>query len=89
MFLSSTKREIRHFHVVVVQEMAKKCTKEHDARAKLLFCQSKPIGFLAFLLPSPSSLLKLPNTGFNENVLVTERSYLSNVRSFIISGNTE
>ena len=28
-----------------------------DARAKLLFCQSKPIAFLPFLLPSPSSLL--------------------------------
>ena len=35
--------------------MAKKCTKKRDARAKLLFCQSKPINFL------PSSLLKLPN----------------------------
>ena len=27
----------------------------------LLFCQSKPIAFLPFSLPSPSSLLKLPN----------------------------
>ena len=28
-----------HFHVVVVQKRAKKCTKERDARAKLLlFC---------------------------------------------------
>ena len=25
--------------------MAKKCTKKRDARAKLLFCQSKPITF--------------------------------------------
>ena len=34
---------------------AKKCTtKKRDPRAKLLFCQSKPIAFL------PSSLLKLP-----------------------------
>ena len=40
---------------------AKKCTKKRDARAKLLFCQSKPIGvFRPFSLPSPSSLLKLP-----------------------------
>ena len=31
----------------------KKCTKKHDARAKLLFCQSDPIAFL----PSLSSLL--------------------------------
>ena len=27
-----------------------------NARAELLFCQSKPIAFLTFLLPSPSSL---------------------------------
>ena len=39
---------------------AKKCTTKHDARAKLLFCQSKPIGFLPFSLTSRSSLLKLP-----------------------------
>ena len=31
---------------------AKKCTKKHDARAKLLFCQSKPLAFLPFSLPS-------------------------------------
>ena len=30
------------------------------ARANLLFCQSNPIAFLQFSLPSPSSLLKLP-----------------------------
>ena len=39
---------------------AKKCTKKRDARAKLLFCQFKPIAFLPFSLTSPSSLLKLP-----------------------------
>ena len=39
---------------------AKKYTKERDARAKLLFCQSKPIAFLPFSFTSPSSLLKLP-----------------------------
>ena len=36
-------------------------TKKRDARAKLLFCQFIPIAFLPFSLPSPSSLLKLPN----------------------------
>ena len=41
---SSTKREIFHFHVVVV----------------LFFCQSKSIAFLPFSLTSPSSLLKFP-----------------------------
>ena len=30
--------EIRHVHVVVVQKRAEKCTKNHGARAKLLFC---------------------------------------------------
>ena len=44
--------------------MAKKCTKKRDARAKLFFCQSKPvnIAFLPFILPllSSSSFLKLP-----------------------------
>ena len=81
--ISSTKRDIRHFHVVVVQwrqrnvqkgvmhpqnccfanlillpchaVTAMKCTKERDAPAELLFCQSNPIAFLPFLLTSPSS----------------------------------
>ena len=45
MFPSSTKREIRHFHIVVVQRRLRNVQKrEHDTRAKLLFCQSKPIG---------------------------------------------
>ena len=38
--------------------MKLKCTKKRDALAKLLFCQSKPIGCLPFSLPSSSSLLK-------------------------------
>ena len=37
MFTSSTKRQIRSFHVVVVQRTSKKCTKKYDARAELLF----------------------------------------------------
>ena len=41
-FPSSTKREIRHFHVVAVQLRAKKCKKK---RAKLLFCYYKPVAF--------------------------------------------
>ena len=39
----------------------KEMYKRRDARAELLFCQSKPIAFLWFSLPSPSSLLKLRN----------------------------
>ena len=42
--MSSTKRESRHFHVVVVQRRQKKV----------------PTDFLPFSLPPPSSLLKLP-----------------------------
>ena len=38
----------------------KKCTKKRDACAKMLICQSKPIGLLPFLLLLLSSLLKLP-----------------------------
>ena len=41
------------------KEMYKK--KKGDARARLLFCKSKPYCFLPFSLTSPSSLLKLPN----------------------------
>ena len=58
MFMSSPKREIRHFHVVVGQ----KCTKKGDAHAKVFVSLNKfkPIAFLQFSLPLPSPLLKLP-----------------------------
>ena len=36
--------------------------KKRDARAKLLFCQSKPIALLPFSLTSPSSLLRPKTT---------------------------
>ena len=60
-FTPSTKRETRHFHVVVVQRRQRNVKNKCDARAKLLFCQSEPIAFLPFSLTSPSSLPKLPN----------------------------
>ena len=49
------------FHIVVVQrrQTEKYHTKKRDARVKLLFCQTKPIGLLPFSMPSPSSLLSL------------------------------
>ena len=37
MSTSPIKRQIRSFHVVVVQWTSKKCTKKRDARAELLF----------------------------------------------------
>ena len=62
-FPSSTKRKFRHFHVAVVQRRRRQrnVQKMRDARAKLLFYQSKPVAFLPLSLPSRSSLLKLRN----------------------------
>ena len=63
MFTSSTKHEMRHLIIifqVLGAVMAKKCTKMCNTCVKLLFCQSKPIAFMPFLLTSPLSLLKLP-----------------------------
>ena len=71
MFPSSTKREFRHFHVVVGQRRQRNVQKKRDARAKLLFCLSKPIAFLPFSLPSASSFLKLPNV--NCRLLANEK----------------
>ena len=60
-FTSLKKREIASFTSQSCSDgKLKKCTKKRAARAQLLFCQSKPIAFLTFLLTSPSSLLKLP-----------------------------
>ena len=39
---------------------ARKNTKTRDVRAKLLFCQCKPIASLPFSLKSPLPLLNLP-----------------------------
>ena len=61
-FPPSTKHEIRHFNVVVVQRRLRNVQKKRDARAKLLFSLSKLIAFLPFALPSPSSLLELPKS---------------------------
>ena len=45
---SSTKREIWYVHVVVVQCRQRNMQKKRAERAKLLFCQSKPIVLLPF-----------------------------------------
>ena len=39
------KRQIRRFHVVIVQWTSKKCTKKRDVRAELLFWLWKPLFF--------------------------------------------
>ena len=61
-FTSLKKREIGSFTSQSCSDgKLKKGTKKRDARAQLLFCQSKPVAFVTFLLTSPWSLLKLPN----------------------------
>ena len=47
--------------------MAKKCTEKRDARAKWLFCQSKPNAFSPFSLLSPLSSLLLNHAHYLEN----------------------
>ena len=75
-FTSSTKHEIRHLIIifqVLGAVMAKKCTKMCNTCAKLLFCQSKPIAFMPFLLTSPLSLLKLPIVLCTQLLIWTQR----------------
>ena len=58
-FPSSTQREIRHFHVVVVQWRQRNVQKRVMHVQSCCFAKYKPIAFFPFLLPSPSSLPKL------------------------------
>ena len=53
--LSSIKRQIRRFHIVVGQWTSKKCAKKRDARAELLFWS---LNLLLFSLVLKSSLGK-------------------------------
>ena len=66
MFPSSTKREIRHFHVVAVQRRLRNVQK--SVMHVQSCCSANLLLFLPLSLPSPSSLLKLPvflcRTGF-------------------------
>ena len=59
MFPFATKREIRHFHVAVVQRRLR------NVQKSCRFANLNLLGFFSFSLPSrsrsPSSLLKLPN----------------------------
>ena len=48
LFMSSIKREIMHFHVLVVQKRAKKCTKKRDARASRMQVVVLPIRSIVF-----------------------------------------
>ena len=61
-FTSSIKREIRHFHVVVVH------WRQRNAQKSVMQVQSNPIAFLPFPFPLPSlsSLLKFSNGPYGE-----------------------
>ena len=51
---------------------AKECTKKRDARAELLFGQSKPSLVSPFSLTSPSSLLELNNNNDGDNAAAAD-----------------
>ena len=56
-FTSSTKREIRHFHVIVVKRRRRNVQKSATRVQSCCFlCRSKPVVLLLFSLSSPSSL---------------------------------
>ena len=59
-FPFQTKREISHFHVVVVQRRLRNVQQKRDARSMLLFCQSTIIFFVAVFVAGAVALLKLP-----------------------------
>ena len=58
MFTPSIKRQIRRFHVVVVQWTSKKCTKSRDARAELLFWSLNLLSFWSRRCGCLSSLIR-------------------------------
>ena len=69
---------------------AKKCIKKPDACAKLLFCFINRFCF-TFSLPSPSSLLKLPNSTPSNNtdiyVLLSQGETEENDREELAAGD--
>ena len=72
-FCSRPRQNVRQFHVVVVQQLAEKCTKKRDARAKLLFCLSKPIASLLFSLRKLTKVTSLAPLIGNTNARVWAR----------------
>ena len=59
LFTSSIKREIRYFHELVVQRRQWNVQKKKVWWTCKVVLLNKPIAFLTFSLPSPTSLLKL------------------------------
>ena len=64
---SSVKREIRKFHTEDGSDDQEMYGTKARCTCKLVFWKSKPNAFLQFSLPSPSSLLKLPNNSMQLN----------------------
>ena len=60
MFTFSIKRESTKFHVVVVQQRQRNVQKKCAARAKLLFCHSKPIAFFAVFVAVAVVIVQAP-----------------------------
>ena len=72
------------FHVVVLLTTAKKWTKVKNVRAvraKLLFLPTKYAKTLTFSLPSPLSLLKLPNRELTKRGRRRQRGLHFKIRS--------
>ena len=79
LFTSSIKREMRHFHVVVVQKLERNVQKVW-CTCEVVVLLIKPIVFLTFLLSSASLDLKVPNFvcgAANFLFVVTRGSYSS------------
>ena len=58
---------------------SKKCTKKRDARAELLFCQSKAIAVLPFSLTLPSSLLNKDNVNGLGRERISDLEYVNEI----------
>ena len=80
MLTSYSKREIRHFHVLVVQRRQRNVQK---SVMHVQSCKSNDIAFLPFSLPLPSSMLKLPFIG--TDTLQHDRKVMAGLFSMQIS----
>ena len=66
-FPSSTKRENRHFHIVVLQQRLRNVQRRV---VRVQSCCFSNLNLLPYSLPSPSSLLKLPIVSNGCNIVV-------------------
>ena len=91
-FTDSTNRarEIRNFHVTVGQQRGTKRPKKRDARAKLFFCQSKPIAFLLFAVASREAGTRdepLRTSACEATVAVAKKLPIVVIHEFCYRGN--